>query len=169
MTPIAPSVQAFFTDHLLAQRRLSPNTVRAYRDTWRLLLRHVAEVTSTPVCQVRIEQVDHDQVLQFLTWLETDRGNSVTTRNARLAAIRAWAAYTAGRYPEHIAQLARIAAIPVKKHSRPSMTLADRHRDPGTARRGPPPHLDRPTRPCPAGPGRPHRPAHLRARRTEQP
>lgn len=122
MTLIAPSVQAFFTDHLLAQRRLSPNTVRAYRDTWRLLLRHVAGLTNTPACQVRIEQVDHDQVLQFLTWLETDRGNSVTTRNARLAAIRAWAAYTAGRYPEHIAQLARIAAIPVKKHSRPDMT-----------------------------------------------
>lgn len=122
MTPIAPSVQAFFIDHLMAQRRLSPNTVRAYRDTWRLLLRHVAEATDTPACQVRIEQVDHDQVLQFLTWLETDRGNSVSTRNARLAAIHAWAAYTAGRYPEHLDQLARIAAIPVKKHSRPELT-----------------------------------------------
>lgn len=122
MTAIAPTIQAFFTDFLVAQRQLSPNTVRAYRDTWKLLLQHISDDTGTPVCRIRIEQVDHDRVTGFLTWLETARGNSVTTRNARLAAIHAWASYTARMLPQHVADLARIGAIPVKKHSRPDLS-----------------------------------------------
>ena len=122
MTAIAPSIQAFFTDYLVAQRRLSSNTVGAYRDTWRLLLQHVSQVTGTPVCRISIEQVDHDRITGFLTWLETSRGNSVSTRNARLAAIRAWSTYTANRYPEHLEHLAKIGAIPVKKRARPDLT-----------------------------------------------
>ena len=62
MTAIAPTIQAFFTGYLVAQRRLSPNTVRAYRDTWKLLLQHISDNTGTPVCRITIEQVDHDQV-----------------------------------------------------------------------------------------------------------
>lgn len=122
MTAIAPTIQAFFTDHLVTQRRLSPNTVRAYRDTWKLLLRYIGDHTATPVCRITIEQVDHDQVAGFLTWLETSRGNSAATRNARLAAIHAWAAYTARMLPDHVADLARVAAIPIKKHPRPDLT-----------------------------------------------
>lgn len=122
MTAIAPTIQAFFTDYLTAQRQLSPNTIRAYRDTWKLLLAFISDNTCTPVCRIRIEQVDHDHVTGFLTWLETSRGNSVATRNARLAAIHAWATYTARMLPEHVADLARITAIPVKKNPRPDLT-----------------------------------------------
>ena len=122
MTAIAPTIQAFFTDYLVAQRQLSPNTVRAYRDTWKLLLQYLGDRTGTPVCRIRIEQVDHDHVTGFLTWLETSRGNSAATRNARLAAIHAWATYTARMLPEHVADLARVTAIPVKKHPRPDLT-----------------------------------------------
>ena len=38
MTALAPTLQAFFTDRLIAQRRSSPHTIRSYRDTMRLLL-----------------------------------------------------------------------------------------------------------------------------------
>ena len=122
MTLIAPTIQAFFTDYLLAQRQLSPNTIRAYRDTWKLLLTYISDETGTPVCRITIEQVEHDHVAAFLTWLETSRGNTVTTRNARLAAIHAWCDYTARMLPQHVADLARISAIPVKKHPRPDLS-----------------------------------------------
>ena len=122
MTPIAPIVQAFFTDYLVTQRRLSPNTVRAYRDTWKLLLQYVADQTGTPVHRLTVEQLDHDQIARFLTHLEATRGNTVSTRNARLAAIHAWCAYAARTLPTHVADLARINAIPVKKHTRPDLT-----------------------------------------------
>ena len=38
MTDLAPVLQGFFTDRLARQKKASPNTVAAYRDTCRLLL-----------------------------------------------------------------------------------------------------------------------------------
>ena len=32
MTPLAPSLQAFFTDRLITQRNSSPQTIGAYRE-----------------------------------------------------------------------------------------------------------------------------------------
>ena len=42
MSPLAPTIQAFFTDRLLQQRHASPHTIAAYRDTWKLLVRFAA-------------------------------------------------------------------------------------------------------------------------------
>jgi len=39
---IAPLVQSFFTDHLVRQRRASPQTVASYRDTFRYTIRAAA-------------------------------------------------------------------------------------------------------------------------------
>lgn len=39
MTLLAPALQAFFTGRLINQRNSSPQTIAAYRDTFRLLLR----------------------------------------------------------------------------------------------------------------------------------
>jgi len=122
MTLAAPTIQAFFTDYLAGQRRVSPNTVRAYRDTWKLFLTHVSQATGTPVSRIAVEQLSHDQVTRFLTYLEETRGNTVSTRNARLAAIHAWCQYAAQTLPAHGGDLARVGAIPVKKHSRPDLT-----------------------------------------------
>ena len=33
MTPLAPTLQAYFTDRLIGQRHASPHTIAAYRDT----------------------------------------------------------------------------------------------------------------------------------------
>ena len=38
MTTLAPVLQAFFTERLMAQRRASPHTITGYRDTLRLLV-----------------------------------------------------------------------------------------------------------------------------------
>ena len=45
MTAVAGTVQAFFTERLIGQRRASPHTVAAYRDAIRLLLNFAAERT----------------------------------------------------------------------------------------------------------------------------
>jgi len=39
MTALAPVLQGFFTQRLITQRNASPQTIAAYRDTFRLLLR----------------------------------------------------------------------------------------------------------------------------------
>jgi site-specific recombinase XerC len=49
MSALAPTLQAFFTERLVRQRRASPHTIAAYRDTFRLLLGFVSERHGTPL------------------------------------------------------------------------------------------------------------------------
>jgi len=87
VTALAPTLQAFFTERLLGQRDASPNTVAAYRDTFRLLLVFAAERVGRPPNPLDIADVDAPLVGAFLEHLERHRHNSVRTRNNRLAAI----------------------------------------------------------------------------------
>lgn len=43
MSALAPTLESFFTERLIGQRRASPHTVAAYRDTIRLLLAYAAD------------------------------------------------------------------------------------------------------------------------------
>src|SRR5262245_16267120 len=88
MSALAPILQAFFTDRLIRQRRAGPNTIAAYRDTWRLLLQFASRTTGTAPNGLDLAQLDTELVTAFLTHLETHRANTIATRNARLAAIR---------------------------------------------------------------------------------
>jgi integrase/recombinase XerD len=114
VTRLAPIMQAFFTGHLITQRHASPHTVASYRDTFRLLLGYPHQRSGKLPAQLDI--ADPDAVLPgaFLTHLETKRGNSAATRNARLTAIRALFRYAPLRTPEHAALIARVPAIPAK-------------------------------------------------------
>ena len=88
MSALAPTLQAFFTDRLVGQRQASPHTIAAYRDTLRLLLRFAAERRGIEPSKLTVDDLDADLVGAFLDHLEQERGNSVRTRNSRLAAIR---------------------------------------------------------------------------------
>ena len=121
MSALAPTIQAFFTDRLAAQRDASPRTITAYRNALRLLLVFAADRTGTPPSQLDIADLDAALVGAFLTHLETERGNSVATRNARLAAIRSLFAYAALRHPEHAEVIQRVLAIPTKRDRRPDV------------------------------------------------
>lgn len=118
MTRLAPTLEAFFTTHLSGQLGASAHTIAAYRDTWRLLLRFVADTTNTPAHAIDLSQLDADLVAKFLTHLQNDRGNSIATRNARLAAVHSLFAYSAVQHPEHAASIARVMAIPAKRRQR---------------------------------------------------
>ena len=122
MTALAPTLQAFFTDRLARQRHASPQTVAAYRDTWRLLLAFAAARTGKQPSQLDIADLDAPLIGAFLDHLEHDRGNSPRTRNARLAAIHSMFAYAALRHPEHAETIARVLAIPAKRFDRALVT-----------------------------------------------
>lgn len=118
MSPLAPVLQAFFTDKLIRQRQASPHTIAAYRDTWRLLLDYARRATGTEPAQLDISAVDASLIGAFLQHLETERANTVSTRNARLAAIRSLFRYAALHAPEHAADISRVLAIPPKRYDR---------------------------------------------------
>jgi site-specific recombinase XerC len=88
MTLIAPTLQAFFTDRLATQRQASPRTISAYRDALRLLLEFVHRKTGTTPAQLDWDGLDATVISAFLIHLESERRNSVRTRNVRLTAIR---------------------------------------------------------------------------------
>ena len=119
MTPLAPSLQAFFVERLDAQRNASAHTVAAYRDTFRLLLRFVSETKGIAPAKLTIEDLDAPLVGAFLDHLEEHRGVSAKTRNARLAAIHSFFSFAAFRHPERAELIHRVLAIPPKRAARP--------------------------------------------------
>lgn len=118
MSVLAPTLEAFFTERLLNQRRASPRTIESYRDTICLLLRFVQDHTGKAPSQLDLSDVDATRIGAFLNFLEQDRRNSVRTRNARLAAIRSLFRYAALRHPEHAELIQRVLAIPAKRYER---------------------------------------------------
>jgi integrase/recombinase XerD len=123
MTAIAATMQAFFTERLIRQRRASPHTIAAYRDTLRLLLVFAAHRNNISPCHLDIADLDAPMIAAFLDHLERDRGNSVRTRNARLAAIHSLFGFAAFRHPEHAADIGRVLAIPAKRADQTIVTF----------------------------------------------
>jgi integrase/recombinase XerD len=122
VTALAPTLQRFFTDRLARQRNASPHTIAAYRDTLRMLVTYAAERTGKQPCTLDVGDLDAELVGGFLDHLETDRHNSVRTRNARLAAIHSLFRCAALAHPEHADSIARVLAIPPKRHERATVT-----------------------------------------------
>ena len=118
MSALAPTLEAYFTERLIGQRQASPNTVAAYRDAWRLLLAYAQTRTGKTPNRLDIGDLDANLISAFLEHLETERRNTVRTRNARLAAIRSFFHYAALRHPEHSAMIASVLDIPAKRRER---------------------------------------------------
>ncbi len=122
MSPLAPLLEAFFTERLIAQRRASGHTVAAYRDTMCLLLRFTQQRLGKAPHHLDLTDLDAPLIAAFLDHLETDRGVSGRTRNARLTAIRSLFNFAAYRCPEHSASIQRVLAIPQKKNTKTLVT-----------------------------------------------
>jgi site-specific recombinase XerD len=111
-------LQLFFTDRLLKQLGVSPHTVAAYRDAFRLLLQFAAERLRRQPSELRIEDLDAPFLSKFLDHLEEVRGNCTRTRNNRLAAFHAFFHYVSVSEPALALHCQRVLAIPAKRHER---------------------------------------------------
>lgn len=116
MTRVAATLQAFFTERLITQRNCSPQTIASYRDAIRLLLAFAQQQTGKQPFELDFDDLDAELIGAFLTHLETVRGNSIRTRNNRLAAIHSLYRYAALKHPEHAQTIARVIAIPTKRY-----------------------------------------------------
>jgi integrase/recombinase XerD len=112
-------VQDFFLRRLVAQRGASARTIESYRDAFELLFGFVEDRTGKPPSALQLADLDAPFVLDFLDHLETERGNSVRTRNARLAAIHSFMRYASIRDPASLPTTQRVLAIPAKRFDRP--------------------------------------------------
>ena len=112
MTPIAPLITDFLRDYLPVQRGYSPHTCENYAYAFRLLFTFAAERHRIRPSGLHLEHLDAQLILAFLGHIEVQRGVAAATRNARLAAVKAFMRYVEFRHPAALAQVRQILAIP---------------------------------------------------------
>jgi integrase/recombinase XerD len=116
MTPmLANFIKRFFSHYLPAQKGLAANTIVAYRDAIKLLLRYASNTLKKNAEQLEVEDLNESLVLDFLDHIEKTRGCSPKTRNARLAAIRALFSFMAHEEPALLLHSQTIRTIPLKR------------------------------------------------------
>ena len=120
-TDFSVHVTNFLTHYLAARRNLSPNTIKAYRDVFTLLLRFCRDVQKIAPERLRLEQIDVSLVEAFLDYLQRERKSSPRTRTQRLTALHAFFRYVQAEEPAHMLQCQKILAIPLRKHARPTV------------------------------------------------
>ncbi len=118
MSPVAPTLQAFFVERLGRQRNASSHTIASYRDSLRLLLQFAAQRSAVTPAHLDFSDLDVTVIGAFLDHLEHDRGSTIRTRNVRLAAIHSLYRYAWLRHPEHAALIQRVLDIPQKRWER---------------------------------------------------
>ena len=118
-TDFSVHVTNFLTHHLAAQRNLSPNTIKAYRDVFTLLLRFSRDVRGIALERLSLQHIDACFVESFLEHLAKDRQVSIRTQNHRLATLHAFFRYVQSEVPERLFQCQQILAIPLRRHARP--------------------------------------------------
>ena len=140
-TDFATHLTAFLTRYLPAQRNVSPNTIKSYRDAFVLLLRYCRDVRRLAPDRLGLEQIDPPLVLEFLDHLEKERRCKARTRNLRLTAIHAFFRYLQTEEPGLLLRCQRILAIPLQRQAPPTVeylspeSLAAILRQPDLARR----------------------------------
>ncbi len=89
----------FFNNYLQLQKNVSINTIKSYKKTMELYFKYLIENKEITLGKLNLDYFSKKLVLDFLTYLENDRKNSINTRNQRLAAISTFVKYI---YPNEI-------------------------------------------------------------------
>jgi site-specific recombinase XerD len=123
---LAQLLQDFFCQNLINQRNVSQRTITAYRDAFQLLLRYASKKLKKPPVEMCLDDLNRPLVLSFLSYLESQRNNSIRTRNARLAAIRSFMKYASYREIASLPVINSILTIPLKRFTHPILGFLSR-------------------------------------------
>jgi len=115
MNNLSKYLSDFLREYLPSERRASQNTCETYAFTFQLLVNFASKRLKLTPSQLTIEQLDTELIVKFLNYLENDRGNCSRTRNARIAAIKAFFRFLEYRLVVCLEQSRRIQSIPMKK------------------------------------------------------
>ena len=118
---ISKYVEGFFTDYLVTQRSVSLNTIKSYRDVIKLFLLFISQRMKKDTVQLKLDDLNVEMILDFLKSIERKRRNGASTRNHRLAVLRAFFSYLGTQEPEHLYLCQKVMLISFKKSVRPMM------------------------------------------------
>jgi integrase/recombinase XerD len=125
-TSFSALLQRFFVDHLQQHRSVSPRTIAAYRDTFRLLLVFAERCFGRKPQHFTLEDLNAKLILAFLDHLEADRKNCARSRNARLAALRSFLKYAAHHDISALHIIEQTLSIPMRRIDRPLLGFLSR-------------------------------------------
>jgi site-specific recombinase XerD len=126
-SPTFPTlVQQFFTEYLVNQRAMSPNTVTSYRDALLLFLDFAHEYLGKTPTELHLTDIEPGVILAFLDNLEQQRNNTVRSRNLRLTALRAFLKFAARRDVSSLHAIERALGVPMKRFERPMLGFLSR-------------------------------------------
>jgi len=114
-------IQKFFLQWLMAQRNVSAETVKSYRDTFRIFMKYLEKCHKVKPSAITIDHLDAKYILEFLSYLEKERGNQSKTINARLSAISSFLKFLSFELPEYSGMLSRSLMIPYRKEEKRQM------------------------------------------------
>jgi integrase/recombinase XerD len=123
---LGPWVRRFLLEHVVGERNLALNTQRSYRDTLALLIPFVARTLRKSVDTLMVADIGPVLVRAFLQQQEETKHWSTTTRNQRLAAIRAFAYFVGQRSPENIDWCSQVRIVPFKRAARVQITYLEK-------------------------------------------
>ncbi len=119
-------IRRFLCEYLVTVRNLSRNTCKSYRDTFRLMLPHIACKSHIPIDALSVNDINRERILSFLAEVEEKRNCSIKTRNQRLAAIYALAKYIALNSPEHVEWCRLVHTVPMKRTEQMLITYLEK-------------------------------------------
>jgi site-specific recombinase XerD len=131
-------VQAFFTDYLIEQRAMSPQTIAGYRDAFTLFLTFAHQYLGKWPATMQLSDITPALILAFLDHLEQERHNSIRSRNIRLAALRAFLKFASHHDLSALQTIEQALAVPMKRFEQPLPVFLSRDEmlavigDPGT-------------------------------------
>lgn len=114
-TDFATLMSRYFLHYLPNERGSSPQTIDAYRNAFILFLEYMESIEGRKPEKLSVKDFTRESILGFLKWLEEERGNSTTTRNYRLAAMKGFVHYLKYEFPDYMEEYQRILGIPLKK------------------------------------------------------
>jgi len=122
----AALVQLFFTEYLISQRAMSPCTIASYRDSMLLFLNFADSYKGKSPTELNLGDIKPDLILAFLDYLEKERHNSVTSRNLRLAGLRAFLNFAGRRDVSYLQDVEQALSVPMKKSEAPMLAYLSR-------------------------------------------
>lgn len=111
---LAIALHGFFCDYLPNQKGTSFHTIHSYRDSMKMLLLFLAPDNDS-INGLGFEDISIKKIIAFLNHLESERNNSISTRNVRLSAVHSFFRYVPSRFPEYLELSQQILCVPFKR------------------------------------------------------
>ena len=115
----------FLLNELPIVHNQSKNTITSYRDTYIQLLKFMIDVKNIKSNKIQVSDFTVEIIIDFLNWIEKEKGNSISTRNQRLAAIHSLFQYIQMQVPEYMFQCQQIIGVPFKKFKKKTIGYLD--------------------------------------------